>query len=213
MPSVARSYKWFIRIDGNKEDLVERCKTMLGWIDTAKAYGMYHTGQTKENPHCHIVLELTSELQKQTIDTRLKKLFKIEKKSQYSSKVWDGADSAISYMFHEPDFVVVCNKGFTEEYLTKCKQLNESVQQVIQINKDRAPGRAVNKVIDYFTGEKPTRKDIIRKFLDMIREGEMYEPGNFQLEKYMEEVYLKTRPADEWDDYVDERCSKILSRF
>jgi len=100
MPSVARSYKWFIRIDGNKEDLVERCKTMLGWIDTAKAYGMYHTGQTKENPHCHIVLELTSELQKQTIDTRLKKLFKIEKKSQYSSKVWDVARSNRGVTLH-----------------------------------------------------------------------------------------------------------------
>jgi len=174
---------------------------------------MYHTGQTKENPHCHIVLELTSELQKQTIDTRLKKLFIIEKKSQYSSKVWDGADSAISYMFHEPNHIVIVNKGFTEEHLAKCKQLNESVQAVIQVNKDRAPGRAVNKVIEYFNGERPTRKDIICKFLEMIREGEMYEPGNFQLEKYMEEVYLKTRTADEWDDYVDERAAKILSRF
>lgn len=213
MPSIARSTKWFIRIDGNKDDLTERCKDMKGWIDCKRIFGMYHTGETKENPHCHIVLELTSELQKQSLDTRLKKLFKIEKKSQYSSKVWDGERSAVSYMFHEPDANVIVNKDFSEEELDKCKELNASVQRVVAINKDRAPGRAVQRVIDYFGNEVPTRKDIGLRFLNMIREGEIYEPGNFQLEKYIEEVYLKTRPANEWDDYCEERLHKILSRL
>lgn len=215
MPSVAKSTKWFIRVDGNKDDLTERCKEMKGWIDTHRIYGMYHTGETKENPHCHIVIELTSELQKQSMDVRVKKLFKIDKKSNYSSKVWDGSESAISYMYHEPDAVGIVNKGFSEDELDKCKELNASVQRVVALAKNKSPGKSVDKVIEHFRveGYTPSRRDIARQYLNMIRDGEMFEPGNWHLEKLIEEAYLKTRPASEWDDYVEDRVQKLLSRM
>lgn len=215
MPEVVKSSKWFVRVDGSKDDLSERCKTMMGWIDTKRIIAMYHTGKTKENPHCHIIIELSSELQKQSMNARIKTLFKVEKKTQYSNNVWDGKDAAISYMFHESDAIILSNKGFSEEELVKYKELNAAVQEVVSVAKSKAPGKSVDKVIEYFRGEgyTPSRRDIARQYLNMIRDEQMYEPGNWQLEKLIEEAYLKTRPASEWDDYVEDRIAKLLSRM
>lgn len=214
MPSVVKSFKWFVRVDGNKEDLTSMCKEVKGWIDTKRMLALYHTGETKENPHIHFVIELTSEIQKQSFDIRIKKVFKIEKKSQYSTKVWDGEHSACSYMFHESPHNIICNKDFTSEELDKFKELNESIQKVVELNKSRAPGRQVDRVVEEFRGDqnKPTRKDIFVKFMEKIRMGEMYEPGDYQITKYVEEAYMKTRGKDEWDDYVDERFHKLFLR-
>lgn len=214
MPSVVKSFKWFVRVDGNKDDLTNMCKEVKGWIDTKRMLSLYHTGETKENPHIHFVIELTSEIQKQSFDIRIKKVFKIEKKSQYSTKVWDGEQSACSYMFHESPHNIICNKDFTSEELDKFKELNESIQKVVELNKSRAPGRQVDRVVEEFRGDpiKPTRKDIFVKFMEKIRNGEMYEPGDYQITKYVEEAYMKTRGQDEWDDYVDDRYHKLFLR-
>lgn len=214
MPSIARSSKWFVRVDGNRDYLADRCKEITGWIDCDKILSLYHVGESQENPHIHFVLELTSELQKQSLDVRIKKLFKIDKKSNYSSKVWDGGESACSYMFHESDVNIVCNKGFSEEQINRFKELNESVQRVVAINRARAPGRQADRVVEEFREENstPDRRDIFGKFMDKIRNGEMYEPGDYQLMKLVEEVYMKLRHPDQWDDYVDERYHKLFLR-
>lgn len=212
MPSVAKSFNWFVRVDGNKEDLTTMCNEMKGWIDSKKILALFHMGQTKENPHIHFVIELTSEIQKQSFDLRVKKLFKIEKKSQYSTKVWDGGQSACSYMFHESPHNIICNKGFSSEEIDKFQELNANVQKVVEINKARAPGRQVDRIVEEYGDEKPTRRDIFVKFMEKIRDGEMYEPGDYQISKYVEEVYLKTRGHDGWDDYVDDRFHKIFLR-
>lgn len=215
MPSTTRSSMWFVRADGNKSDLTDMCKTLSQCIDVERMLAMYHVGKTKENPHCHFVIKLKSEPQKQSFDVRLKKIFKVDKHTNYSSKVWDGKEAAISYMYHEDDAVVIANKDFSDEELDKCKELNAAVQRVVAVAKSKTPGKAVDKVIEYFGGEgiTPTRRDIARQYLNMIRDGEMFEPGNWQMEKLIEEAYLKTRPASEWDDYVEDRIHKLLSRM
>ena len=210
MPSTVKSKLWFARIDGEKDFLIEKCKEIRQWIDLERAYGMYHTGEKKENPHCHIALELKTELQKQSLDVRLKKIFKIEKKSQFSSKVWDGADGAISYMFHELSDIVVINKDFTEEYLTKCRELNIQVQKVVDQIKDKAPKRVVDRLVGGYGNDHPDRKHILTDMLNLIRSGEMYEQGDYKLKSMVEEVYLKTRSQDAWDDYCEERFRNIF---
>jgi len=213
MPSVAVSDKWFVRVDGNKEDLIEMLKEVRGWIDCQRMLALFHMGATKENPHCHFVIDTFTRIQKQSFDVRIKKIFKIEKKSQWSTKIWDGGDSACSYMFHESGNNIIANKGFTEEDISRFEKLNESVQKVVAINNARAPGRQADKVVDEFKDESPTKKDIFDVFMIRIRDGEMYEPGDFQLAKLVEEVYLKTRTKEQWKDYVEDRFHKIfLSR-
>lgn len=210
MPSVVRSKMWFTRIDGNKEFLIEKCKEMKGWLDCKRAYGMYHTGEKKENPHCHIVIELETELQHQSFNARIKNLFKIEKRSQYSSKVWDGGEGAVSYMFHELSDIVVINKDFDEGYLSKCRELNNHVQKVVDQVKDRAPKRVIDRLVEGYGNDQPSRREILKDMLNLIRSGEMYEQGDYRLKSMVEEVYLKTRSQDAWDDYCEERFRNIF---
>lgn len=212
MPSTTKSYKWFVRVDGAKEYLYSKCQAMLGWIDILKVLALYHVGETRENPHCHFVIELTSELQKQSFDKRIKTLFDVQKSTSYSSKVWDGKDSACSYMFHECDVNILCNKGFADEDIDRFKEQNATVQAVVAVNKERAPGRKVERVVEQLRNDNPTRHEIGQRFLEMIRDGEMYEPGNFKLAQMIEEVFLKTRTASQWDEYVKDRLHTILFR-
>lgn len=213
MPSIQRSTKWFVRVDGNKEYLTEKCIIVKQWIDTQRMLCLFHLGGNKENPHCHFVIELSSELQKQTFATRIKKVFAIDKKSNYSVKEWDGADHACSYMFHESDAPIISNKDFTQEEIDKFRSLNNDVQKVLEVNKSRAPGRAVDRLVEEFKGDTPARRVIVERFLELIRDGQIYEPGDFQLGKYIEEVYMRTRSADQWQEYVDERTARLMSRL
>lgn len=213
MPSLQRSMRWFVRVDGSKETLTEKCATVKGWIDTVRMLSLFHLGDKKENPHCHFVIELSSEIQKQTFATRIKKVFAIDKKSNYSVKEWDGGDPACSYMFHESDAPIIAVKDFTQEEIDRFRHLNDGVQKVLEINKARCPGRVVDRLIEEYKNESPTRRIIAERFLELIRDGQMYEPGDFQLTKYIEEVYMRTRTADQWGEYVDERTHRLLSRM
>lgn len=212
MPSNVVSNKWFVRADGPFEFLKDKCIEILSWIDLVKVLALYHVGDTKENPHCHFVLELSSTLQKQSLDKRIKKLFDVQKSSAYSSKVWDGNTSACSYMFHESDVNILCNKGYNEEDILSFKEQNAKVQEVVAHNRERAPGRKVERVVEQLRDGNPTRHEIGRVFLTMIRDGDMYEPGNFKMAQMIEEVYLKTRTKAQWDEYVEDRLHTILYR-
>lgn len=205
-----KSSLWFARVDGNQDDLTNYCKTMKEWIDCKRVLALYHVGEKKDNPHIHFVIELNSVMQKQSFDARVKTLFKIEKRGQYSTKIWDGADSACGYMFHEPGAPIVCNKNFTEEELVRFRAVNDSFQKVIEINKSKASCRAPDRAIEHFKGESPSRRDVLELFITWIRNGEMYETGDYQMAKYIEEVIIKTTAQEDLSWYVDSRLKRIF---
>lgn len=208
MPSVTKAYKWFVRVDGPHDWVKERMREVLGWVDTLRMLGCVHEGEKKDNPHCHFVLDLSSELQKQSFDARIKKVFKGVSRSQYSSKPWDGGDAACAYMFHESDDCVCVNKGFTQDDIKRFGALNEATQKVIEVNKGKASGRIVDRVLQEVTPDW-SRYDIAKKMLMLIRDGEFYEPGDFQLKRYIEEVYMKSRTDKDFPDYMEERISRL----
>lgn len=211
MPSIAKSSSWFVRVDGKKEFLIDKLKELSNAIDTVKLLSLFHVGQKDENPHCHFVIVTNVVIQQQSFAIRIKKLFDIQKKSEFAIKVWDGSDAACSYMFHEPEEVMLVNKGYTDESINKFRELNKKVQEVIAVNKQRG-GRAVTRLVDEFrdNGDTPTRREIWDRMINMIRDGEMYEPGDFKIKAYIEEVYLKTRSKDQWKAYVSERWSRLF---
>lgn len=209
MPSVGKSRKWFVRIDGAHDWLVERVKIMLGWVDLLRLLACLHVGEKKDNPHVHFVIELSSELQKQSFDVRIKKVFQGISGSLYSSKQWDGDDAACAYMFHECDDSVCGNKGFSEDDIARFRALNAATQKVVEVNKGKASGRIVDRVLQEVTPQW-TRYDIGKRMLGMIRDGEFYEPGDFVLKKFIEEVYMKSRAQKDFSEYVEERLSRLL---
>lgn len=193
--STVKSSMWFARIDGNKEFLSTKCKELANAIDTKAMLAFYHLGEKKDNPHCHLCIETTTLIQKQSFAVRLKTLFNIEKKSQYALQPWDGnrTAGAVSYMFHESEAIMLWNKGFTEDELNSARQSNDAVQRVVAINKEKASGKLVEKTYEYAQKELKTfdAVKIITFMLSEIKEGNNYHPGDFMLKKYLEEIEVR----------------------
>lgn len=128
MPSVKKSYRWWVRVDGDHEYLRTCLQEVIGWADTVKCLSVAHVGENGDNLHCHFVIQLRTELQKQSFDVRIKKVFDT-KDRDYSSSVWDGQlDGGPSYMFHEGTNLILVNKGFTEKEIEEAKVINEAYQ-------------------------------------------------------------------------------------
>lgn len=204
MSKSQKSKTWFVRLDGAEEYLRQKCGELATWIDVKAVLAVYHVGGSKENPHIHALIELSSELQKQSFDKRVKKLYGIEKRSQYSTKVWDGVRDAgaSSYVFHETEAKVVFNKGWTDVELEAAKASCAAVQKVVALNKERASTKLVDKAVEHFNGQAPTRYEILSWMLHECREGNSYYPGTFMLKKYVEEVQLKLTDKHDFDQFV-----------
>ena len=208
MPSIAKSTSWFVRITGTHQFLEEKVKILSQQIDVKRILSVLHQGDTKENPHCHFTIELTTVLQKQSFDARMKKLFLWEKACLYSSKPWDDKKEANSYMFHENTEPFV-SKGYNQDEISEFRQMNISVQKVIEINKGKASNRFAN-TIEAKCNDDTTKEDIAEMFLEAIRMGEMYHPGNFRLKSMIAEIYIKTRDKQQWKELKNYLISELV---
>lgn len=208
-----RSNFWFVRSDGSEEFLRQKCGDLAKWIDVKAVLAVYHVGGSKENPHAHACIELTSSPQKQSFDKRFKALFGVEKRSQFSTKPWDGDIAAAAYMFHEAEAPILVNKGWTEERLAAAKAHNEMVQKVVAVNNERASTKLVDRAVEHFATSGASRFEILRYMLDECREGRAYYPGTFQLKKYVEEVQLKLTTTEDFDQFVAELQSQMWKTF
>lgn len=195
---------WFVRVDGVKSFLRQKCVELASCLDVKKMLSAYHEGDSKENPHCHFVIELMGPIQKQSVDARFKKHFEVDKvirgkNPNYSSKPWDGDcyKGATGYIFHDSAFEILSNVGFTSEMLESCRKSNEAVQAVVAVNNERASNKMVDKAIEHFKNTYTTRFDILKYFITLIRAGEHYHPGSYVLKKYVEEVQMKLCDSEE----------------
>lgn len=195
-----------MRSDGSEEFLRQKCGELATWIDVKAVLAVYHVGGSKENPHCHAVVETTSEIQKQSWDIRIKKLFGIEKRSQYSTKLWDGKRDAgaSSYMFHEKDAPILVRKAWSDDELAAAKKACEAVQKVVAMNKERSSTKLVDKAVEHFAKANPSRYEILEYMLLECRDGGSYYPGAFMLKKYVEEVQLKLTTKADFRFFVED---------
>jgi len=210
----AKSNKWFIRITLPHEILDERKIEALRWIDLHRCLGFKHTSE-KEKEHVHAVIELTSEISKQAFDIRLKKIWPV-KGNDFSSVIWDGEEAACSYMMHEEGAPVWIRKGFSDEDLERFAKMNQQVQAVVAVNKEKAPGRQVDKMVEKLRHNEviPNGFEIGVEFLKLIKAGVMYEPGDFKIKNMIEEVKLKLcRTDEEFETYAATRLNSILKTY
>lgn len=207
MASKVRSPFWFVRIDGEKDFLRQKCRELSTGIDVEACLSAYHTGKTKENPHVHICLALKGNPQKQTVAVRLKSLFKIVKRDQYALEVWDNdrEKGATGYIYHEQDVEIFTRDGFSDSQLSAAKAANEAVQKVVAMNRERAQNKLVEKAREYFENQnvRPMRVEILAFMLKAIHKGENYHPGTFILKKYVEEVELMLQSENDLDEYAE----------
>lgn len=204
-----KSKLWFCRVDGAKEFLEEKLKQLSA--DCVSILSAYHEGDKKENPHCHFVCEMPSETQKQSFALKVKTLFSITKKTQYALGVWDGGREygAVSYLFHEPNAPLLVKKGYTEEELQKAVDINNGVQKVMEINKEKASHKLIEKAYEYMKDKEWNRVSCLAYMLKVIKKGENYHPGDYMLKRYVEEIEVRMLDEDNVDIYASELASRL----
>ena len=143
MPSVVRSKTWYVRITAPHEHIKMKYTDMRSMLDCKSSFMGLHVGTRSGAQHAHIALELTTELQKQSIDERLRKLFKVDR-CNYSSKVWDKSLDALSYMYHDSHVEIHNHMGVDEEAL---KARHSKVAEVVKEAQKRASCRVVEVAI------------------------------------------------------------------
>lgn len=211
MPQLERSTKWFVRITLPHLILREKI-TQLLWVDVVRILALTHVGEKTEKEHMHFVVELSSSLQKQSVLARVKALYGVSGNEQLSAKSWDGNSDACSYLFHDPDAQVILNKGFTDPELDQFRARNADVRKIVEENKKRASGRCVERVLAAIAAGEVTRepKAIVIQILKYIRNGEMYEPGDFMIKRYVEEILSKSVDGEAWSRYAADRAEKLF---
>lgn len=207
MSKSQKSNLWFLRVDGSNEFLTQKFRELSQSPDTLELLSVFHLGEKGEHPHAHAVIATLSTTQKQSFAIRLKKLFDVEKRHQYALDVWDGdkVKGATSYMFHEKDAPILCNKGFTEEQIKEARVISAEVQKVVERNKEKASGRLVERAL----AEEglDTRLDILTWMLTQIKEGQAYHPGEYKLKQFVEEVEI--RRTTDIRDYAIELSRRL----
>lgn len=205
MAKSTRSNQWFVRVDGAQSFLAQKCSELAQNIDVEEMLAAYHVGAKKENPHCHFVIKLKSDPQKQSFAIRIKKLFEVKDRN-YALEVWDGAHGlgAVSYLYHEDTAEILVNKGFSEQDLADARKANEAVQRVVSINKEKAATKLPDKLYEHFKEMKGvTRVEVLHELIKRCRAGEHYRPMDHQIKQFVEEVMMRLISSDaELDEYV-----------
>ena len=196
MPSIAKSSLWFVRITAPHAFLLPKLKEFSNQIDCKRMLAMLHIGDSKENPHCHFTIEMTSTLQKQSFDVRLKKHFDITAKTEYSSKVWDGTDQPNIYMYHEEGDAVVA-KGYSSLELDTFKKSSQIITKQVEYTKEKSSNKLLDKLMADINSDT-TLQEIVELALDKIHSSETYHPGDFRLKAICTDAYIKSRRKEDW---------------
>lgn len=223
MPQMTRSTQWFWRVTIPHATFrtvwntiwnngVER-NELIGW-GVVRMLAVGHVGDKTEKEHVHVIMETEMSRQQQSINARIKTAFGV-KGAQYSTKIWDGrmGIGAGSYLFHDPQHVILFNHNFTDEEIETFKTSAAQVAEIVEEKKSKASGRCVERVLaDIKIGGRPwTRKEILTRLCDDIKNGVMYEPGDFVLKKYAEEIYMKQiEDPKKWEEYRNYRVANLL---
>lgn len=191
MPSVARSKSWYVRVTAPWEFLQQKMVTIRSWVDYDGYFAGFHIGEKTEKPHVHIALKLKSDLQKQSLDKRLKELFQV-RGSDYSSKPWDGGEDALSYMYHDVKAEIDNQMGFSSDVIERIKARNIQVQKIVAEAKEKASCKVVEYVLNKIqeSGNMWDIRAIAFEIWKGVHSGQFYHPGP-QFKRYIEEIYCK----------------------
>lgn len=214
MPLTKTSTHWFVRITQPHEFIRIQLSNITEWSNVDRVFVVSHVGEKTKKQHVHILLTLNRELQQQSVNVIFKKLF--TEARCISIKQWDGrteGESALSYLWHDTTASILFNKGFTETEIESSRTVCASVVEEVNKRKQRAPGHCVSKILDEIILSKRiwTESQIAFRILKLIRDGEMYEPGDFLISRYVNEIYSKQpQPNERWHNWASSRVCKIL---
>jgi len=195
MPALksAKSFCWFVRIDGEEEVLRPKVLQFASCVDVVDMLCCAHMGAKHENPHVHYVITLNHEIQKQSFAVRVKHFFQVVDRG-YALDTWDAKRAeygAVSYLFHEPGAKILVKKGWSDSEISEAQRVATVANEAITESKEKASTKLIEKAIKHFEGKHPSKYEILQFMIYKIYERENYHPGNFKLKQYVEEVEIK----------------------
>ena len=197
-PKSAVSALWFVRVDGDIEVLRPKVLEFASTIDCVSILSVHHMGNKKENPHIHFVCGMNTAVQKQSFAIRVKKVFEVVDRG-YAVDVWDGnrEEGACSYLFHEQVWNILARKGWTDDEVKEAQRIGLAVSKQVAVAKERASQKLVERAVKHFDSRSPTKFDILSFMVDEIYENRAYNPGEYKLKNFIQEVEIKTTPKDQ----------------
>jgi len=190
-----KSKTWFCRVDGELEDLRPKVKSLAECIDVVSFLATHHTGKKKENPHTHFVIEMATEVQKQSFALRVKKHFQVVDRG-YALDTWDNRRTeygAVSYLFHEDDAPIMAHKLWTPDDLDTVKRIARDANVIIDKAKDKATNKFVDHAIEHFKDwtTEPTDYQIFEYLLEEVHAQRTHWGGDFRSKTMVQEIQIK----------------------
>lgn len=216
MPLTKVSQDWFIRITQPHDFVRSQLSDITTWSNVVRVLVVSHVGDKSKKQHVHMLLSLNKALQQQSVNAIFRKFF--TEPRCMSIKVWDGktdGQSALSYLWHDSSAEVLFSKGFTDTELEASRVVCAGVVEEVNKRKQRAPGHCVSKILDEIVASKRVwnEEQICMRILKLIRDGEMYEPGDFLISRYVNEIQSKQpQHTDRWKTWAENRVCKILKK-
>lgn len=173
---------------------------------------MKHMGDTKENPHYHLVIK--TKVKQQAFRVRMKKVFDQGKGNEHMSiKDWDGALEAVSYLFHEdPDGTPFFRHNVPDETVESARELNKRVQGKVAEAKNRASWRIEDEVFKMFSDNEtlPRYEEFIAKEIILFAlRHDKYVPNDFLLKAMARKIQF--RLLDNKEDQQEEFARRLIS--
>lgn len=219
MPSLAKSRHWAFRVTAPWEFLKQKIPDMRKWIDYKRHAVGYHIGSKSGAAHAHVVLELKSELQKQSFDVRVKKLFfpdGSEKGNKvYSSKVWDKSLKAVSYLYHDKSGEVdVEFMNLTDAEVDEVQKLQDLYAEIKEEGKARSSNKIVPAILEEIAASerKWDSREILHRMNVGIRAETWHSPGDSRMLQYLDDILLRQGTMDDFEQASAEIVDRLLAR-
>lgn len=208
-----KSTQWFVRITAPWEHIETKYKLVREWIDHISSAIGYHHGTKTGKAHAHIVIQLRSELQKQSLDTRFKKMFDV-KGSDYSSKIWDGSKKAISYLYHDPAGKVEVNIPLTDVEIKEIESLRTVYEEIVTTAKAKASYKCVDVVLEAIkeSGRTWKAREIVTYIFTGVRAGKWHPPGSM-MERYVDEIRIKQGSDVDAFHVIDGMVNSFMQKY
>lgn len=216
MPLTKVSQDWFIRITQPHDFIKSQLSEITTWSNVTRVLVVSHIGEKTKKQHVHMLLTLNKALQQQSVNAIFKKFF--TEARCLSIKVWDGktsGQSALSYLWHDESAEILFNKGFTDVELEDSRVVCKGVVEEVNKRKQRAPGHCVSKILDEIIDSNRVwnEEEICWRILQLVREGQIYEPGDFLIQRYVNEINSKQAQSPrKWRAWAEARISRILKK-
>ena len=180
-------------------------------LDYASILCFKHVGDSKENPHYHLVIK--TQVKSKAFRARFVKIFDMGKgNSHMSIKEWDGCEDAYSYMYHENGASFLAH-NFQPDDLARFAKMNERVQEEIKISKGKASYHLVEITLSQLQRNAVySDYDICIIVLKEAFLKDKYKPNDYQMRSIIDEIQYKNTDADSsaQDEVIASMARRIL---